>query len=175
MTTLHDFHATTLTGEDRDLGDYAGQAVLVVNTASRCGLTPQYQGLQELYDAYADRGLVVLGFPCDQFAHQEPGDADEIGEFCTRNYGVTFPMFAKVDVNGKDAHPLWRWLRSERGGLLGDAVKWNFTKFLVDPQGRVVERYAPTTAPGELRTDIERVLPAAADATGTADAPTPTE
>lgn len=161
MTTLHDFHATTLAGQDQDLADYAGKAVLVVNTASKCGLTPQYQGLQELYDAYADRGLVVLGFPCDQFAHQEPGGADEIGEFCTRNYGVTFPMFDKVDVNGKDAHPLWQWLRAQKGGVLGDAIKWNFTKFLVDAQGNVVERYAPTTKPDALRADIERTLPPA--------------
>lgn len=159
MTTLHDFHATTLTGEDRDLADYAGKAVLVVNTASRCGLTPQYEGLQALYDAYAGRGLEILGFPCDQFAHQEPGSAAEIGEFCTRTYGVTFPMFAKVDVNGADAHPLWAWLRRERGGVLGGAIKWNFTKFLLDPSGAVVRRYAPTVAPATLADDIERVLP----------------
>ncbi|WP_409484694.1 glutathione peroxidase [Arsenicicoccus dermatophilus] len=163
MTTLHDFTATTLTGEEQDLSTYAGKAVLVVNTASRCGLTPQYQGLQTLYDDYADRGLTVLGFPCDQFAHQEPGDADEISQFCTRNYGVTFPMFAKVDVNGRDAHPLWRWLRTQHGGLLGDAVKWNFTKFLVDPQGHVVKRYSPTTAPDAIRADLETILPDTAE------------
>ncbi|GAB48174.1 glutathione peroxidase [Mobilicoccus pelagius] len=159
MPTLHDFHATTLTGEDKNLADYAGKAVLVVNTASKCGLTPQYEGLQELYDTYAGRGLEILGFPCDQFAHQEPGSADEIGEFCTRNYGVTFPMFEKVDVNGAETHPLWAWLKKERGGVLGGAIKWNFTKFLVDPIGAVVQRYAPTTAPATLTDDIERVLP----------------
>ena len=159
MTTLHDFHATTLTGEDQDLAEYAGKAVLVVNTASKCGLTPQYEGLQKLYDEYGDRGLVVLGFPCDQFAHQEPGGADEIGEFCTRNYGVTFPMFEKVDVNGADTHPLWAWLKKEQGGLLGGAIKWNFTKFLLDPSGAVVGRYAPTVAPAKIAADIERVLP----------------
>ena len=159
MTTLHDFHATTLTGEDQDLAEYAGKAVLVVNTASKCGLTPQYEGLQKLYDEYGDRGLVVHGFPCDQFAHQEPGGADEIGEFCTRNYGVTFPMFEKVDVNGADTHPLWAWLKKEQGGLLGGAIKWNFTKFLLDPSGAVVGRYAPTVAPAKIAADIERVLP----------------
>ena len=159
MTTLHDFHATTLTGEDQDLAEYAGKAVLVVNTARKCGLTPQYEGLQKLYDEYGDRGLVVLGFPCDQFAHQEPGGADEIGEFCTRNYGVTFPMFEKVDVNGADTHPLWAWLKKEQGGLLGGAIKWNFTKFLLDPSGAVVGRYAPTVAPAKIAADIERVLP----------------
>ena len=159
MTTLHDFHATTLTGEDRDLADYAGKAVLVVNTASKCGLTPQYEGLQKLYDTYADQGLEILGFPCDQFAHQEPGGADEIGEFCTRNYGVTFPMFEKVDVNGADTHPLWAWLKKEQGGMLGGAIKWNFTKFLLDPSGAVVKRYAPTVDPAKIGDDIERVLP----------------
>lgn len=159
MTTLHHFHATTLTGEDRDLADYAGKAVLVVNTASKCGLTPQYEGLQKLYDTYAGRGLEILGFPCDQFAHQEPGSADEIGEFCTRNYGVTFPMFEKVEVNGAGAHPLWAWLKKERGGVLGGAIKWNFTKFLIDPTGTVVQRYAPTAAPATIAGDIERVLP----------------
>lgn len=158
-TTLHDFTATTLTGEERPLADYAGQAVLVVNTASKCGLTPQLEGLQKLHEEYADQGLAILGFPCDQFAHQEPGTAEEIGEFCTRNYGVAFPMFDKVEVNGSGAHPLWAWLRSEKGGVLGGAIKWNFTKFLVDPQGRVVKRYAPTTSPDDLRADIAQVLP----------------
>ena len=118
MSTLHDFTATTLQGREQQLSDYAGKIVVVVNTASRCGLTPQFEGLQKIYDDYRDRGLVVLGFPCDQFAHQEPGSADEIGEFCTMNYGVTFPMFAKVDVNGSEAHPLWKWLRQEQGGCV---------------------------------------------------------
>lgn len=158
MTTLHDFHATTLTGQDQDLAEYAGQAVLVVNTASKCGLTPQYEGLQQLQDEFASSNFTVLGFPCDQFAHQEPGGADEIGEFCTRNYGVTFSMFEKVDVNGKSAHPLWMWLRDQKGGLMGDAIKWNFTKFLVDAEGNVVKRYSPTTAPSAIRDDIATLV-----------------
>src|SRR5690606_13289963 len=147
MTTLHDFSATSLSGEEIDLSRYAGKAVLVVNTASKCGFTPQYEGLEELHRRYADRGLVVLGFPCDQFGHQEPGDEDEIAEFCQVNYGVSFPMFAKVEVNGSGAHPLYRWLRSQKGGVLGDRIKWNFTKFLVDPSGQVVKRYASTKTP----------------------------
>lgn len=158
MATLHDFHADTLTGENKDLAEYAGKVVLVVNTASKCGLTPQFEGLQELYSDLADQGVEILGFPCDQFAHQEPGDANEIGEFCQKNYGVTFPMFAKVDVNGANAHPVWAWLRSERKGLLADAIKWNFTKFLVDQRGEVVARYSPTTQPSDIRADIEKLL-----------------
>ena len=158
MATLHDFTATTLQGREQQLSDYAGKVVVVVNTASRCGLTPQFEGLQKIYDDYRDRGLVVLGFPCDQFAHQEPGSADEIGEFCTMNYGVTFPMFAKVDVNGSEAHPLWKWLRQEQGGLLGSAINWNFTKFLVDQQGTVVKRYGPAADPDSLRADIDELL-----------------
>jgi glutathione peroxidase len=130
----------------------------VVNTASKCGLTPQYEGLQQLYDSYSDRGFVVLGFPCDQFGHQEPGAEAEIAEFCELNFGVTFPMFAKIDVNGADAHPLWRWLRTEKGGVLGDAIKWNFTKFLVGRDGRVIKRYAPQTTPDQLAGDIEQAL-----------------
>ncbi|WP_226345943.1 glutathione peroxidase [Agilicoccus flavus] len=160
MSTLHDFEATTLRGDTRRLSDYAGQVAIVVNTASKCGLTPQYEGLQALYDEYADRGLVVLGFPCNQFAHQEPGSDSEVKEFCRANYGVTFPMFAKVDVNGRDAHPVWRWLRQEKGGVLGDAIKWNFTKFLVDRQGRVIERFAPQTEPATMRDAIEKALAA---------------
>ncbi len=119
MTTLGDFHATTLDGQDRDLGDYVGDVVLVVNTASKCGLTPQYEGLQQLYDDYADQGLTILGFPCDQFGHQEPGTEEEIGAFCQQNYGVTFPMFAKIDVNGDDTHPLYQWLKHKKSGALG--------------------------------------------------------
>lgn len=158
MTTLHDFNATTLKGENQNLSAYAGKVVLVVNTASKCGLTPQYEGLQKLYSDYADRGFEILGFPCDQFAHQEPGDSDEISSFCQMNYGVTFPMFAKVDVNGGNAHPLWKWLRSQKRGVAGDAIKWNFTKFLVDGDGKVVRRYAPTTRPEAIRQDIEELL-----------------
>jgi len=158
VTRLHDFTATSLTGQDIDLSRYEGKAVLVVNTASKCGFTPQYEGLEKLYEEYADQGLVVLGFPCDQFRHQEPGDEAEIAEFCQRNYGVTFPMFAKIDVNGSNAHPLYRWLRQAKGGRLGDRIKWNFTKFLVGPDGDVVDRYASTTKPEKLRGDIEALL-----------------
>jgi len=158
VTTLHDFHATALDGTDRDLADYAGKVVLVVNTASKCGLTPQYEGLQQLWDTYRDRGLVVLGFPCNQFAGQEPGDAEQIGEFCEANYGVTFPMFAKIDVNGPHAHPLYQWLRAERRGILGGTIPWNFTKFLVGRGGEVLGRYAPTTVPEKLAGDIEAAL-----------------
>ena len=159
MTTLHDFTATSIAGDDVDLADYRGKAVLVVNTASKCGFTPQYEGLEALHRRFGDDGLVVLGFPCDQFGHQEPGDEAQIADFCQLNYGVTFPMFAKVDVNGADAHPLFGWLRSEKGGVLNDAIKWNFTKFLVAPDGTVVDRYAPSTKPQKLVGDIEAVLP----------------
>jgi glutathione peroxidase len=158
MSSLFDFSAASITGQQQELSEYEGKVVLVVNTASKCGFTPQYAGLQELHERYADRGLVVLGFPCDQFAHQEPGSEDEISEFCQVNYGVSFPMFAKVDVNGKDAHPVFRWLRSQKGGLLGDRIKWNFTKFLVNRQGEVVERYGSTTKPEKLAADIEALL-----------------
>jgi len=160
MTSLSDFAAVTIDGHDQQLSTYDGQVVLVVNTASECGLTPQYEGLQELYDAYADQGFTVLGFPCDQFGNQEPGDEEQIAGFCQRNYGVSFPMFAKVDVNGDDAHPLFAWLKEERGGLLGSKIKWNFTKFLVGKDGQVLSRYAPTTEPGKLSDDIEQALAA---------------
>jgi len=158
VTTLHDFTMTTLEGEQRPLADYAGKVVLVVNTASQCGLTPQFEGLEKLYQEYGDDGLVVLGFPCNQFGAQEPGSSEEIGSFCQRNYGVSFPMFEKIEVNGDGAHPLYQWLRTEKGGLLGDKIKWNFTKFLVGPDGEVVKRYAPTTAPEKLSDDIEKAL-----------------
>ena len=158
--TLSDFSATTLDGRPQDLSAYAGQVVLVVNTASECGLTPQFEGLEQLWQAYRDRGLVVLGFPCNQFGGQEPGEAEQIGEFCQRNYGVSFPMFDKIEVNGDGAHPLFQWLRQEKGGLLGSTIKWNFTKFLVGRDGRVLDRYAPTTAPESLTGDIEKALAA---------------
>ena len=159
MTTLGDFKATTIDGREADLADYEGQVVLVVNTASQCGLTGQYAGLQELYDTYAERGFTVLGFPCDQFGHQEPGQESEIASFCERTFGVSFPMFAKVDVNGADAHPLFTWLREEKSGLLpGDAIKWNFTKFLVGRDGKVIKRFSPTTEPGKLGDPIEAAL-----------------
>jgi glutathione peroxidase len=157
-TTLADFHVTTIDGKDQDLGTYVGDVVLVVNTASECGFTPQYEGLQRLYDAYAGRGFTVLGFPCDQFGHQEPGTEDDIASFCERTYGVSFPMFAKIDVNGSDAHPLFRWLKDEKSGLLGGAIKWNFTKFLLARDGSVVDRYAPQTEPAALAGDIEAQL-----------------
>ena len=160
MTTAHDFSATRLSGTEQMLADYRGKVLLVVNTASKCGFTPQYAGLEKLYQEYVDRGLVVLGFPCDQFMGQEPGDAGEIEEFCQLNYGVSFPMFDKIDVNGRGAHPLYRWLKSEQKGLLGGAIKWNFTKFLIDPEGKVVGRYAPKTEPQDIAADIEKLLPA---------------
>ena len=160
MTSLTDFKATTLAGQPQDLAEYAGKVVLVVNTASQCGFTPQYKGLEAIYEQYVDQGLVILGFPCDQFGHQEPGDSDEIGAFCEKNYGVTFPMFEKVDVNGDDAHPLYQWLKGEKGGVLGDRIKWNFTKFLIGRDGQVVKRYGSTTAPEKIASDIERALAA---------------
>jgi glutathione peroxidase len=159
-TSLTDFDATSLEGRPVDLSSYDGKVVLVVNTASQCGFTPQYQGLQKLYDEFGDRGFTVLGFPCDQFGHQEPGDEAAIGAFCEKNFGVTFPMFGKVDVNGDQAHPLYQWLRSQKGGLLGSRIKWNFTKFLVGKDGQVIDRFAPTTAPEKLNGDIEKALSA---------------
>jgi len=158
MTTLQDFSARANDGTEVDLSGYAGQVVLVVNTASQCGFTPQYQGLQALHQQYAARGFTVLGFPCDQFGNQEPGDDVEIAGFCERNFGVTFPLFSKVEVNGDGAHPLYRWLRSEKGGLLGGRVKWNFTKFLIGRDGRVIGRYSPTTKPEKIAADVEKAL-----------------
>jgi glutathione peroxidase len=161
MTTISDFHATSIDGQDVDLASYAGEVVLVVNTASQCGFTPQYAGLEKLWRQYRERGLVVLGFPCDQFGHQEPGDEAEIQNFCSLTYDVDFPMFAKVEVNGGGAHPLWKWLKDEKGGLLGiGAIKWNFTKFLVGRDGKVLKRYAPTDTPESLARDIEAALAA---------------
>ncbi|MBN9334948.1 glutathione peroxidase [Devosia sp.] len=159
MTTLADFSLPLLSGVSQNLADYAGKVVLVVNVASQCGLTPQYAGLEALYRQYQERGLVVLGFPCNQFAGQEPGSSEEIASFCEVNYGVTFPVFARIDVNGDDAHPLYRWLKSSAPGLLGsEAIKWNFTKFLIGRDGQVVERYAPTTEPADIAGDIEKLL-----------------
>jgi glutathione peroxidase len=159
MTTAYDFNATSLAGEPVALREFTGKVMLVVNTASKCGFTPQYEGLEALYQKYRDRGLVVLGFPCNQFRDQEPGSAEEIGSFCQKNYGVSFPMFAKIDVNGHSAHPLYRWLKQTAPGVLGtERIKWNFTKFLVDRRGEVVERYAPATKPQDLAKDIEELL-----------------
>jgi glutathione peroxidase len=159
MTTVYDFTANSLQGQPVQLSDYAGKVLLIVNTASECGFTPQYAGLQQLYDRYRDRGFVVLGFPCNQFGGQEPGSAAEIGAFCQKNYGVTFPMFEKIDVNGDDAHPLYRWLKQSAPGVLGsERIKWNFTKFLIDRTGQVKARYAPTTKAEDLAADIEALL-----------------
>jgi glutathione peroxidase len=159
MTTAYDFSATDLNGQPQALSQYQGKVLLIVNVASKCGFTPQYAGLEKLWRDYRDRGLVVMGFPCDQFGHQEPGDATEIRNFCSLTYGVDFPMFAKIEVNGAGAHPLWQWLKDEKGGLLGiDAIKWNFTKFLVGRDGRVLKRYAPTDKPESLARDIEAAL-----------------
>jgi glutathione peroxidase len=160
VPTLADFTARAITGTEVPLADYAGQVVLVVNTASACGLTPQYAGLEKLWTSHRSEGLVVLGFPCDQFGHQEPGSEAEIADFCELNYGVTFPLFAKVEVNGPDAHPLYRWLRAEQPAESGEAIEWNFTKFLLDRDGRVVGRYGPATTPEEIADDLEAVLAA---------------
>ena len=159
MTTAFDFSAQAIDGSPQSLDAYRGKVLLVVNTASKCGFTPQYEGLEQLWRDYRDRDLVVLGFPCDQFGHQEPGDADEIRNFCSLTYDVSFPMFDKVQVNGGAAHPLWKWLKSEKAGLLGlEGIKWNFTKFLVGRDGQVIKRYAPTDKPESMRKDIEKAL-----------------
>jgi glutathione peroxidase len=157
MTRLTDFSARAMDGSDTDLAAYDGQVVLVVNTATQCGFTPQLPGLQRLHDQYADRGFTVLGFPSDQF-HQEPLEDDEMQGTCQRNFGVSFPMFSKVAVNGRDSHPLYRWLRSQKRGLLGGRINWNFTKFLIGRDGRVIGRYAPATKPNAIADDIERAL-----------------
>ncbi|MBI1188741.1 MAG: redoxin domain-containing protein [Alphaproteobacteria bacterium] len=157
--TLYDFRALTLAGAEESLSAYRGKVLLIVNTASQCGFTPQYNGLEALHRAYADRGFDVLGFPCNQFGHQEPGDAEEIKNFCSLTYDVTFPMFAKIDVNGAGAHPLYRYLTAEKPGLLGSkSIKWNFTKFLVDREGGVRKRYPPNAKPESLTRDIEQLL-----------------
>ena len=157
--TIYDFTANALDGHEVPLAQFRGRVLLIVNTASKCGFTPQYKGLEELYQQYREKGLTVLGFPCDQFGHQEPGSAEEIGAFCERNFGVTFPLFAKIEVNGAGAHPLYQWLGKEKRGLFGSTrIKWNFTKFLVDREGRVVARFAPTTTPGSLAKRIEGLL-----------------
>ena len=159
MTTAYDFTATDIDGRERAQREFAGRAMLIVNVASKCGFTPQYGGLDQLWRKHRDAGLAVLGFPCDQFGHQEPGDETEIKAFCSLTYDVTFPLFAKIDVNGAEAHPLFRWLKSEKAGLFGtEAIKWNFTKFLVDRNGNVVKRYAPTDTPESIEKDLSKVL-----------------
>lgn len=159
MGTVTDIQVTTIDGKPQKLSAYAGKTLLVVNVASKCGFTPQYSGLEALYRKYKDRDFVVLGFPCDQFGHQEPGDEEEIRSFCSLKYDVTFPMFAKVEVNGENTHPLYRHLKKAAPGLLGtEAIKWNFTKFLVDPTGEKVTRYAPNDTPESLGKDVEKLL-----------------
>ena len=160
MPTLSDFTATTITGDEQPLASYSGKVALVVNPASACGFPPQFEGLEKLHRDYADHGLVVLGFPCNQFGNQDSGSNEEIGAFCQKNYGVSFPMFEKIDVNGDDAHPLFAWLREEKGGVLGDKIKWNFTKFLVGKDGTVIKRYGSTTKPEKIASDIEKALAA---------------
>jgi glutathione peroxidase len=155
---IHDFSARLATGEERRFTDYRGKVLLIVNVASKCGFTPQYSGLQALYERLHPRGFEILAFPCDQFGHQEPGSDAEIANFCDNAYGVTFPLFAKIKVNGKSAHPLYVWLKKQKGGLLGDSIKWNFTKFLVDRAGMVRARFAPTTKPESLAGKVEELL-----------------
>jgi glutathione peroxidase len=159
VSSIYDFEALSIEGKSVPLSRYRGHPLLIVNTASACGFTPQFAGLEKLHETYSARGLVVLGFPCNQFGSQDPGNNDEIASFCQRNYGVSFPMMSKIDVNGADAHPLYRWLTAEAPGLLGSkAIKWNFTKFLVGKDGRVLKRYAPQDAPEKLAGDIEAAL-----------------
>ena len=158
MAGIYDFTAQSLAGEDVPLKNFEGQVLLIVNTASACGFTPQYKGLEALQQAYGPRGFSVLGFPCNQFGKQEPGDARQIEQFCSINYAITFPMFAKIDVNGSNAHPLYQYLKKAKAGLLGSSIKWNFTKFLVDRSGKVVARHAPTAKPEGLTKEIEALL-----------------
>jgi glutathione peroxidase len=158
---FYKFSAKTLQGKDVSMSEYEGKVILVVNTASKCGLTPQYEGLQKLYEQYEDRGLVILGFPCNQFANQEPGDESSIAEGCLVNYGVTFPMFSKIEVNGNGTHPIFKYLKEQLGGVLGSRLKWNFTKFLLNAEGTPIKRYAPTTKPESIASDIEGLLPVA--------------
>jgi glutathione peroxidase len=155
---IYDIQVTTASSEEKSLADYRGKVLLIVNVASKCGFTPQYKGLQELYDKYKDQGLEILGFPCNQFLAQEPGTNEEIQEFCQVNFGASFPIFAKIDVNGSNAHPLYKHLTKEASGILGGAIKWNFTKFLVDRDGKIVKRYAPNTEPEKLTEKIEELL-----------------
>jgi glutathione peroxidase len=159
MTSIYDFSAQTVGGKDQSLSDYKDKVLLVVNTASKCGLTPQFAGLEELYEKYKDKGLEVLGFPCNQFAGQDPGSNDEIQEFCQLNYGVSFPMFGKIDVNGSGADPIFKHLKKEAPGALGtQRIKWNFTKFLINADGKVLKRYAPTDKPSAIEKDVKKLL-----------------
>ncbi|HKL91743.1 MAG: glutathione peroxidase [Bacteroidales bacterium] len=157
-TNFYAFKAKSLQGKEISMDQYRGKTVLVVNTASKCGLTPQFEGLESLYQAYKDKGFVILGFPCNQFANQEPGDEKTISEGCVLNYGVSFQMFSKVDVNGENAHPLYKYLKKEKSGIFGSGIKWNFTKFLIDKNGNPVKRYAPTTKPEKIEKDLKKLL-----------------
>jgi len=160
MADIYEFSARTLDGTETKLDSFRGKVLLIVNTASKCGFTPQYAGLEELQKTYGPRGFAVLGFPCDQFGHQEPGNEAEIASFCTTKYDVTFPMFSKIEVNGANAHPLWAWLKKEKTGILGGAIKWNFTKFLISRTGEVLERFPPLTTPSALAPKVESALAA---------------
>jgi glutathione peroxidase len=157
-TSFYDFSATTLQGKNVSMESYKGKVVIVINTASKCGFTPQYEGLEKLYRDYKDKGLVILGFPCNQFGKQEPGNSKQISEGCLINYGVSFPMFSKIDVNGENAHPIYKYLKSELNGTFGSFIKWNFTKFMIDKNGKPYKRFSPTTEPEKLRTHIEALL-----------------
>ena len=159
MADIYDIEVTTIKGEQKNLSEFKGKVLLIVNTASKCGFTPQFKGLEKLYEDYKDKGLEILGFPCNQFLSQDPGSDNEISEFCQLNYGVSFPMFSKIEVNGPNTHPLFAFLKSEAKGMLGtEKIKWNFTKFLVDSEGTVRERYAPKTEPKEISADIDKLL-----------------
>lgn len=158
MSTIYDFSAERIEGSQQVFSDYRDNVLLIVNTASNCGFTPQFADLEALYQCYKAQGLVVIGFPCNQFGAQDPDSNENIGAFCQKNYGVTFPMMAKVAVNGKEAHPIYQWLKAQKGGVLTDSIKWNFTKFLVSRDGEVLERYAPTTKPDAIKQDIEHAL-----------------
>ena len=159
MTSVYEFSAKTIDGDEQKLSAYKGKTLLVVNVASKCGFTPQYTGLEALYEKFKDKGLVVLGFPCDQFGHQEPGDENEIKNFCSLNYDVKFPLFAKIEVNGANTHPLYKYLKSQAKGLLGsESIKWNFTKFLIDKDGKVMTRYAPVDTPEKIEKDVAAAL-----------------
>lgn len=158
MKTIYEFNAKDLNGNEVDFAQFKDKVLLIVNTASKCGFTPQFEGLEKLYQSYKDQGLVVIGFPCNQFGSQDPGSNEEIGEFCQKNYGVSFLMMQKIEVNGDNEHPLYTWLKKQEGGFLTDGIKWNFTKFLVNRQGEVVDRYAPTTKPGAIESEIVKLL-----------------
>ncbi|WP_298146469.1 glutathione peroxidase [uncultured Acinetobacter sp.] len=158
MSNIYQFKAELLDGQEQSLSVYTGKVLLIVNTASKCGFTPQFSGLEKLYQQYKDQGLEVLGFPCNQFGGQDPGSNREIGAFCQKNYGVSFPMFAKVDVKGTEAHPVFRYLTNNSKGILGNGIKWNFTKFLIGRDGRIIQRFAPTTKPESLQEEIEKAL-----------------